>query len=128
MEVKMRRTELLKKKKRYLRRVFRVRKKIFGTPERPRLAVYRSLRHIYALLIDDVSGRTLTSVSTLTPEIREQIKGMKKTEQAAVVGRKIAEKAKALGIERVVFDRRGFKYHGRVKSLADAAREGGLKF
>ncbi|HDG68632.1 MAG TPA: 50S ribosomal protein L18 [candidate division Zixibacteria bacterium] len=124
----MRRTELLKKKKRYLRRVFRVRKKIFGTPERPRLAVYRSLRHIYALLIDDVSGRTLTSVSTLTPEIREQIKGMKKTEQAAVVGRKIAEKAKALGIERVVFDRRGFKYHGRVKSLADAAREGGLKF
>jgi len=124
----MRRTELLKKKKRYLRRVFRVRKKIFGTPERPRLAVYRSLRHIYALLIDDVSGRTLTSVSTLTPEIREQIKGMKKTEQAAVVGRKIAEKAKALGIERVVFDRRGFKYHGRVKSLADAAREAGLKF
>ena len=124
----MRRTELLKKKKRYLRRVFRVRKKIFGTPERPRLAVYRSLRHIYALLIDDVSGRTLTSVSTLTPEIREQIKGMKKTEQAAVVGRKIAEKAKALGIERVVFDRRGFKYHGRIKSLADAAREAGLKF
>ena len=124
----MRRTELLKKKKRYIRRVFRVRKKIFGTPERPRLAVYRSLRHIYAFLIDDVSGRTLTSVSTLTPEIREQIKGMKKTEQAAVVGRKIAEKAKALGIERVVFDRRGFKYHGRIKSLADAAREGGLKF
>ena len=124
----MRRTELLKKKKRYIRRVFRVRKKIFGTPERPRLAVYRSLRHIYALLVDDVSGRTLTSVSTLTPEIREQIKGMKKTEQAAVVGRKIAEKAKALGIERVVFDRRGFKYHGRIKSLADAAREGGLKF
>ena len=124
----MRRTELLKKKKRYIRRVFRVRKKIFGTPERPRLAVYRSLRHIYALLVDDVSGRTLTSVSTLTPEIREQIKGMKKTEQAAVVGRKIAEKAKALGIERVVFDRRGFKYHGRVKSLADAAREAGLKF
>ncbi len=124
----MRRTELLKKKKRYIRRVFRVRKKIFGTPERPRLAVYRSLRHIYALLVDDVSGRTLTSVSTLTPEIREQIKGMKKTEQAAVVGRKIAEKAKALGIERVVFDRRGFKYHGRIKSLADAAREAGLKF
>jgi len=124
----MRRTELLKKKKRYIRRVFRVRKKILGTPERPRLAVYRSLRHIYAFLIDDVSGRTLTSVSTLTPEIREQIKGMKKTEQAAVVGKKIAEKAKALGIERVVFDRRGFKYHGRIKSLADAAREGGLKF
>ena len=124
----MRRTELLKKKKRYIRRVFRVRKKIFGTPERPRLAVYRSLRHIYAFLIDDVSGRTLTSVSTLTPEIKEQIKGMKKTEQAAVVGKKIAEKAKALGIERVVFDRRGFKYHGRIKSLADAAREGGLKF
>jgi len=124
----MRRTELLKKKKRYIRRVFRVRKKIFGTPERPRLAVYRSLRHIYAFLIDDVSGKTLTSVSTLTPEIREQIKGLKKTEQAAVVGKKIAEKAKALGIERVVFDRRGFKYHGRIKSLADAAREGGLKF
>ncbi|MCD6531654.1 50S ribosomal protein L18 [bacterium] len=124
----MRRTELLKKKKRYIRRVFRVRKKISGTPERPRLAVYRSLRHIYAFLIDDVSGRTLTSVSTLTPEIKEQIKGMKKTEQAAVVGKKIAEKAKALGIERVVFDRRGFKYHGRIKSLADAAREGGLKF
>ena len=124
----MRKTELLKKRKRYQRRVFRVRKKIFGTPERPRLAVYRSLRHIYALLVDDVSGKTITSVSTLTPEIREQAKGLKKTEQAVLVGKKIAEKAKALGIEKVVFDRRGFKYHGRVKALAAAAREAGLKF
>ncbi len=124
----MRRTELLKKRKRYIRRVFRVRKKIFGTPERPRLAVYRSLRHIYALLVDDTTGRTITSVSTLTPEIRDQVKGLKKTEQAVVVGKKIAEKAKALGIEKVVFDRRGFKYHGRIKALADAAREAGLKF
>ena len=124
----MRRNELLKKRAKYRKRVFRVRKKIFGTPDKPRLSVYRSLRHIYAQLIDDTQGRTLITVSTLSPEIRDEIKNKKKAEQSFLVGKLIAEKAKSMNIENVVFDRRGFRYHGRVKALADAARENGLKF
>jgi len=124
----MRRTELKKKRKRFKRRVYRVRKKVSGTAERPRLAVYKSLRHIYAQLVDDIAERTITSVSTLSPQIRDEIAGKKKSEQAVLVGKLIAEKSKELGIESVVFDRRGFKFHGRVKALADAAREDGLKF
>ncbi|MCD6595856.1 50S ribosomal protein L18 [bacterium] len=124
----MRKNEILKKRADFKRRVFRVRKKVFGTRDKPRLAVYRSLRHIYAQLIDDTLGKTLTTVSTLSPEIRDELKGKKKTEQSVFVGNLIAEKAKSLGIETVVFDRRGFKYHGRIKALADAARKGGLKF
>ncbi len=124
----MRRKELLKKYQRRRRRIFRVRKKIFGTPERPRLAVYRSLRHIYAQIIDDTAGRTIVSASTLSPEIRDEVKGKTKTEQAALVGKLIAQRAINAGVEKVVFDRRGFKYHGRVKALAEAAREAGLKF
>ena len=124
----MRRTEILNKRAKRRKRIYRVRKKVSGTPDKPRLVVYRSLRHIYAQLVDDTQGRTLTTVSTLSPEIRDEIKGKRKIEQSAIVGKLIAEKAKSLDIENVVFDRRGFKYHGRVKALADAARENGLKF
>lgn len=124
----MRRTEILNKRAKRRKRIYRIRKKVSGTPDKPRLVVYRSLRHIYAQLVDDTQGRTLTTVSTLSPEIRDEIKGKRKIEQSAIVGKLIAEKAKSLDIENVVFDRRGFKYHGRVKALADAARENGLKF
>lgn len=124
----MRRTEILNKRAKRRKRIYRVRKKVSGTPDKPRLVVYRSLRHIYAQLVDDTQGRTLTTVSTLSPEIRDEVKGKRKIEQSAIVGKLIAEKAKSLNIENVVFDRRGFKYHGRVKALADAARENGLKF
>jgi large subunit ribosomal protein L18 len=105
-----------------LRRRKHVRKKVFGTPERPRLNVFRSLRHIYAQVIDDTVGHTLASASTMDPEVRQQIAGLKKTEQAR------AARALAKGITKVAFDRAGYKYHGRVKALADAAREGGLDF
>lgn len=110
------------------RRHRRVRKKVQGTAERPRLNVFRSARHIYAQIIDDGRGHTLVSASTLDPEIREQIAGMTKTEQARVVGLKLAERALARGVKKVVFDRGGYKYHGRVKALADGSREGGLEF
>ncbi len=110
------------------RRHKRVRKKVFGTPERPRLNVFRSLKHIYAQIIDDTIGHTLVAASTLDPTIREKIKGKTKTEQAREVGRLLAQKALAKGITRVAFDRGGYKYHGRVKALAEGAREGGLEF
>jgi large subunit ribosomal protein L18 len=111
------------------RRHRRVRKKIFGTPQRPRLAVFRSSRHIYAQVIDDTIGHTLAAASDLEPAVRAQISdGMTKTDVARLVGRVVAERARAKGIETVVFDRGGFLYHGRVQALADAAREGGLKF
>jgi large subunit ribosomal protein L18 len=104
----------------------RIRLRLDGSTERPRLAVFRSLNHIYAQVIDDTSGRTLAAASTLEPELR----GAKqtKTEEAKAVGRLVAERAKTAGVERVVFDRAGYRYHGRVKSLADAAREAGLDF
>jgi large subunit ribosomal protein L18 len=110
------------------RRHVRVRKKIFGTSQAPRLSVFRSLKHIYAQIIDDESGRTLISASTLDPDIREQVAELNKTEQAKLVGKRLAEKALSNGVTRVVFDRGGYKYHGRVKALADASREGGLQF
>jgi large subunit ribosomal protein L18 len=90
--------------------------------------VFRSLKHIYAQIIDDAEGRTLTAASTLDPEIRDQVAGLKKSEQAKVVGELLAQRATARGIERVVFDRGGYKYHGRVRSLAEGARSGGLEF
>lgn len=102
--------------------------KVEGTPERPRLCVYRSLGHIYAQVIDDRSGRTLVSASSLDKEIRKTLKGGGNIASAKVVGKVIAERAKAAGVAKVVFDRGGYKYHGRVKALADAAREAGLQF
>jgi len=106
----------------------RVRKKISGTPERPRLNVFRSLNHIYAQIIDDVAGVTLVSASTIDRELRPQMQGLKKTEQARLVGQALAQRALAKGITKVVFDRGGYKFIGRVKALADGAREGGLEF
>ena len=111
-----------------IRRHLRVRKKISGTPERPRLNVFRSLNHIYAQIIDDVAGVTLVSASTIDRELRPKMQGLKKTEQARLVGQALAERALAKGITKVVFDRGGYKYIGRVKALADGAREGGLEF
>lgn len=104
----------------------RVRRSISGTPERPRMSVFRSNRDIYVQLIDDLAGHTLASASSAIAEIRDQ--KITKTAKAAIVGKNIAEKAIAAGITKVVFDRNGYLYHGRIKSLADAAREGGLMF
>jgi large subunit ribosomal protein L18 len=104
----------------------RIRLHLAGTQDRPRLAVFRSLNHIYAQVIDDASGTTLAAASTVEKDLRGS--GSTKTEEAAVVGRLLAERAKAAGVSHVVFDRAGFRYHGRVKSLADAAREAGLEF
>ncbi len=101
----------------------RVRKKVVGSPERPRLAVFRSNRHIYAQVIDDVAGRTLAAASSLVVD-----NGGDQKATAKAVGAAVAEKAKAAGITRVMFDRGGFRYHGRVQALADGAREGGLEF
>jgi len=110
------------------RRRKRVRKRIFGTPQRPRLSVARSHRNVYAQIIDDLSGRTLCAVSSQSPAIRGICAYGGNIKAAAVVGKAIAEKAVALGIEKVVFDRGAAKFHGRVKALAQAAREAGLKF
>ena len=116
------------RRKARLRRHRRVRKHIVGTPVRPRLSVFRSLRHIYAQVIDDSQGNTLVSVSTVDAEVETQVKGLAKVEQARVVGKVLAERALGQGVKQVVFDRGGYKYHGRVKALADGAREGGLEF
>lgn len=110
------------------RRHVRVRRKVVGTSERPRLNVYRSLEHIYAQVIDDSTGQTLVSASTVDGELRETLASLPKQEQAKAVGLKVAERAKAKGIEQVVFDRGGYVYHGRVKALADGSREAGLVF
>src|SRR5882762_5883387 len=111
------------------RRHLRIRKKVKGTAERPRLAVYRSLNHIYAQLVDDLSGRTILTVSSLDKEVVPKVKTAKgKIEAGKLVGKQIAAKAKEKGIERVCFDRGGYLYHGRVKAVADGAREGGLNF
>lgn len=118
---------MLKKQHLRFRRHARIRKHVSGTPERPRLAVFRSNRHIYVQLIDDTRGHTLASASTM--ELRGEKGNTASNIAGAVeVGRLIAERAKALGAERVVFDRGGFRYHGRIKALADAARKAGLKF
>jgi large subunit ribosomal protein L18 len=104
------------------RRHIRVRRKVTGTQGRPRLVVFRSLKHIYAQLVDDTANRTIATVGDT------DILTMKKTEKATEVGKRIAERAKALGLTKVVFDRGGYQYHGRVKAVADGAREGGLEF
>jgi large subunit ribosomal protein L18 len=111
-----------------LRRHRRVRKHVVGTSERPRLNVFRSLRHIYAQVVDDSQGHTLVAASTIDPEVRTQLQGLTKTEQARVVGKVLAERALSQGVKKVVFDRGGYLYHGRVKALADAARESGIEF
>jgi large subunit ribosomal protein L18 len=110
------------------KRHLRVRKKVFGTPECPRLSVFRSVGEVYVQVIDDVEGTTLVSASSIDKELRTKMEGLKKSEQATLVGKTVAERATAKGIETVVFDRGGFRYMGRVKALADGAREGGLKF
>ena len=111
-----------------LRRKRSIRRRLSGTSARPRLSVFRSSKHIYAQVIDDTTGETLAAASTQSPEIREELAGKKKTEHATLVGQLIAQKSRAREIESVVFDRNGFIYHGRVKAVADAAREGGLIF
>lgn len=106
----------------------RVRRRMTGTQERPRLAVFRSLHHLYAQVIDDRAGRTLAAASTVEKELRQQAGGRPNVAAAKLVGRIIAERARKAGVAKVVFDRGGYKYHGRVKALADAAREAGLEF
>ncbi|MFQ6019650.1 MAG: 50S ribosomal protein L18 [Dehalococcoidia bacterium] len=110
------------------RRHARLRKQVVGTPQRPRLAVFRSLSHIYAQVIDDRVGQTVVAASDLERPLRPQSEGKKKTEVATLVGQLLAKKAVDKGISEVVFDRGGFKFHGRVKALAEAARQAGLKF
>ena len=110
------------------RRHARVRAKVKGTTSRPRLCVFRSLNHIYAQVIDDLQGHTLVSASTLDPEIKGEVDGKAKSARSELVGSLIAKRATDKGISQVVFDRGGYKYHGRVKALAEAARQAGLKF
>jgi large subunit ribosomal protein L18 len=106
----------------------RIRKRVSGSPERPRLAIFRSHHHIYAQIVDDVSRTAITGASTNSPELREALAGKSKTEASREVGKLIAARAAAKGVTLVAFDRGGYRYHGRVKALADGAREGGLKF
>ena len=106
----------------------RVRQNVKGTNERPRLCVFRSLQHIYAQVIDDIQGHTLAAASTVDLEMKSEKNGKNKTAQAELVGTLVAKRAKDAGVKQVVFDRGGYKYHGRVKNLAEAARKGGLKF
>jgi large subunit ribosomal protein L18 len=110
------------------RRKSRIRKKVRGTMERPRLSVFRSARHVYAQIIDDSRGCTLAAASTLEKGVAEAAAHKKKVEKAVMVGKLVAERAKAQGIEKVVFDRNGFHYHGRIKAISDGARETGLQF
>lgn len=118
-----------RKSKKDLRHV-RVRRKVSGSAEKPRLSVFKSSRHIYAQIIDDVEGNTLVSVSSLTPEVREMLKkeNKNKVDSATIVGKYLGELSSSKGIKRVCFDRGGYPYHGRIKSFADAAREAGLEF
>jgi large subunit ribosomal protein L18 len=110
------------------RRHVRVRERLSGTPDKPRLAVFRSLNHIYAQIIDDTAGHTLAFATDIEADVKSKKDGKKKSEVAGLVGEALARKAKEKGIAAVVFDRGGFKYHGRVKAFADAARKGGLTF
>ncbi|MBD3336513.1 MAG: 50S ribosomal protein L18 [Candidatus Eisenbacteria bacterium] len=125
MAVSLRR---LKRKEARKRRHYRIRKRLRGTSERPRLCVTRSLKHIYVQVVDDDRGQVLFGCSTLTPAIREKVQSMKRAEACAEVGRHIARMASEKGFENATFDRGGYRYHGRVKALAEGAREGGLKF
>ncbi|MFC1482306.1 50S ribosomal protein L18 [Myxococcota bacterium] len=111
-----------------MRRKRRIRKRVQGSAGRPRLTVFRSARHIYVQLIDDDAGHTLVGVSTVSKELRDRVGELKKREAAQQVGLELAKRCKALKIEHVVFDRNGYRYHGRVSALADGARKGGLKF
>jgi large subunit ribosomal protein L18 len=111
-----------------LKRKKRIRKKVTGTPERPRLTVFRSLKHMYAQVIDDCAGETRASASTLSPEVSEYVRRERRAEMAKRVGRLVAVKALEKGIKRVVFDRGGYLYHGSIKMLAEGAREAGLEF
>jgi large subunit ribosomal protein L18 len=110
------------------RRKHSIRKKVNGTAERPRLTVFRSSKHIYAQVVNDVAHQTIATASTLDEQIIPQLAGLKKSEKAKKIGAAIAERLKAKGIDKVVFDRNGYIYHGRILALADAAREAGLKF
>jgi large subunit ribosomal protein L18 len=109
-------------------RHIRIRQRVIGTPERPRLAVFRSLNHIYAQVVDDTTGRTLAAVDSRAPDFRQRAKAGGNVAAAKIVGELLAQRAKARGISRVVFDRGGYQYHGRVKALAEAARAAGLAF
>jgi large subunit ribosomal protein L18 len=111
-----------------VRRKMRVRKRLFGTGDEPRLTVFRSIKHIYAQIIDDATGRTLAATSSKDKALREQLKHGGNKASAEIVGLRLAEVAKVKGIQKVKFDRNGYKYHGRIKALADAARKGGLAF
>ena len=122
----MKRTQTMRAAR--VRRHTRVRKRVSGTQERPRLAVYRSLTHIYAQVIDDVERKTIASASDVEADVKAKVSGKKKEEVAAMIGSLVAERAKEKGVTKVVFDRGGFVFHGRVKALAEAAREGGLDF
>jgi large subunit ribosomal protein L18 len=119
-------TQLASRSSARQKRHSRIRLRVEGSVARPRLAIFRSLNHIYAQVIDDASGKTLAAASTREKDVRGN--QQTKTDEAKVVGRLVAERAKAAGVERVVFDRAGFRYHGRIRSLADAAREAGLDF
>ncbi len=110
------------------RRHERIRRHLHGTADRPRLNVFRSLEHIYVQVIDDDMGNTLVAASTVDPELRDQLNGLNKSQQATRVGQLVARRALDKGLKKVVFDRGGYPYHGRVKALADGAREGGLEF
>lgn len=124
LKKKIKKNKLLRK-----RRKITIRQTVSGTPERPRISVYRSIKHIYAQVIDDVNGKTLASASSIQPEFNgKKKKNPTGKEQAELVGKLLAEKCKKKKITKVCFDRNGFKYHGRVKALAEGAREGGLKF
>lgn len=120
--------QLIKKREARARRQRRIRGRLSGSPERPRLNVFRSEVNIYAQVIDDVAGVTLVSASTIDKEIAPQVAGKTKVESAKIVGQILAERAKAAGINTIVFDRGGYRYHGRVAALAAGAREGGLEF
>jgi len=111
-----------------LRRKERIRKRVWGTAERPRLSVFRSANHIYAQVIDDDAGRTLCAASTLDKDLKATLTGLKKSAEAKKVGELVAQRCLAAGFQAVVFDRNGFIYHGRIKAVADGAREKGLKF
>lgn len=118
----------LSRSKARIRRHLRVRKRVNGTADRPRLNVFRSLSQIYVQVINDETGTTLISASSIDRDLRKNMKGKTKTEQAEQVGKVVAERAKSQGIDQVIFDRAGYRYIGRVKALADGAREGGLQF
>lgn len=120
--------QIKEKLRKRTRRHLRVRRKVVGTSERPRLSVYRSLKHIYCQIINDIDGRTLVAASTQSPDVQSEIRYGGNVKAAEIVGKKIAEAAKSKGITKVVFDKGGYKYHGRIKALAESARKHNLSF